>query len=56
MGVFVFYIIKTHKPISMQSVYYYALRVSSGTLIVNKDVSLGHPQLALAAQTFCKLW
>jgi len=40
MGVFVFYIIKTHKPISMQSVYYYALRVSSGTLIVKIGVML----------------
>jgi hypothetical protein len=34
MGVFVFYIIKTHGPISMMSNYYYAIRVSIGTLIV----------------------
>jgi len=34
MGVFVFYIIKTHRPISMMRNYNYATRVSIGTLIV----------------------
>jgi len=36
VGVFVIYIIKTHRSISKLSDYYYAIRVSRGVLIKKK--------------------